>query len=83
MTSSDPPPPPVPAALRTRNQVIAIVGVLVAAAVPVALALGIDLCTSLHAVGIEVAACAPSGETSITALPEPSPRAPGDAGVGQ
>jgi hypothetical protein len=42
-------PEPPPAAPRTRNQVLAIGAILLAAAVPIALAFGVDVCTPLRA----------------------------------
>lgn len=48
---------PVPIALKRRNQIIAIAAILLAAAVPIALAFGIDVCAPLAAAGIELDAC--------------------------
>lgn len=83
MTTSDPPPPPVPTppALRPRNQVFAIIAIVLAAAVPIALAVGVDLCTPLRAVGVELAACADAPAVHTVTVEPESPRAPGDAGV--
>jgi hypothetical protein len=74
MTTPDTPPEPLPrpAALRPRNQILAGIAVVLAAAVPLALAYGIDLCTILDAVGVELDACARI-TTPIDYSPEPAP----------
>lgn len=56
------------------KQISAILAIVIAAAVPIAMAFGVDLCTPLEAVGIELDACGP-------AQLAPSPEASSDAGV--
>lgn len=76
-TPTEPEPLPEddrPAALRRRNQILAIVAIVVAALVPVAMAFGFDVCTPLDAVGVHLEACE-------LALPAPSTPAPSDAGA--
>ncbi len=89
MTTPDPAPEseplPRPAALRTRNQVLAIIGILLAAAVPIALAYGLDVCPVLSAVGVKLDACErilTPVEPEPEALPPPPPSPPSmrDAG---
>jgi hypothetical protein len=65
-------PEPPPAAPRTRNQVLAIGAILLAAAVPIALAFGVDVCTPLRAVGVELDACALPGAAPISPGSTPS-----------
>lgn len=81
MTTSDPPPEPLPqpAALRPRNQALAVLAILLAAAVPIALAFGLDICPTLDAVGVELDACARI--TTPVDEAEPSPPSMRDAGV--
>lgn len=70
-----------------RSQVVALVAILIAAAVPVALAFGVDVCPTLVALGIELDACAHvhgpvGGPVDDLPSPEPaSPGAPGDGGA--
>jgi hypothetical protein len=66
-----------PAALRRRNQILAIVAIVLAALVPVAMAFGFDLCTPLEAVGVHLDACAPDPAPT----PASSPATRSDAGV--
>jgi hypothetical protein len=68
-------PAPVPAASKRRNQILAIGAIVIAAAVPILMAFGVDVCSTTRAVGIELAACKPAP------APAPSPGAQGDAGV--
>jgi hypothetical protein len=75
MTTTDPPPeptPPRPAGLRTRNQVLAVIAVVLAAAVPIALAFGVEVCPALDAVGIEIESCARI-MTPVVETPAPVP----------
>lgn len=74
---SEPVKPPPPDRAReplSWKQISAILAIVIAAAVPIAMAFGVDVCGPLDAVGIELDACAPP------AAPAPSP-ASDDAGV--
>ena len=76
MTDTPETPPetrPVPAALKQRNQILAVVAIVVAASVPILLAFGFDVCAPLAAVGIELDAC--------KAAPAPAAAPAGDAGA--
>ena len=65
-TTPPDPPEPRPAALRRRPQILAIVALVLAAAVPVALGFGIDVCSTLGAVGVHLDACAQPAPPSAT-----------------
>jgi hypothetical protein len=71
------PDDPRPAALRRRNQIVAIIAIVVGALVPVAMAFGFDVCGTLDAVGVNLDACA----ADVPPQPAPSPGSPRDAGV--
>jgi hypothetical protein len=71
------PEDPRPAALRRRNQVLAIIAIVVGALVPVAFAFGFDVCSPLDAVGVHLDACAPDELPP----PAPSPGTQRDAGA--
>jgi len=72
-------PEPKPAALRRRNQILAVLAIVLAAAVPAAFAFGVDVCTPLAAVGVTLDAC--KAEPPLPPAAAPSPAAPGDAGA--
>lgn len=68
---------PLPAA--RWKQISAIIGILIAAAVPIAMAFGLDVCGPLDAVGVELDACA--SPLQPRDAPAPSREAFSDAGA--
>ena len=79
----EPPPdfefPPEPKRGVTKGQVLAIIAIVLAAAVPIALQFGVDICGVTGAVGIELDACARiRTPVELTAEPPPSLRVPSD-----
>ena len=62
------------------QRIAAIVAIVLAVAVPIAVAFGVDVCTPLDAAGVDLDACKSSPATRSDDAP--SPGAPGDARPG-
>lgn len=76
MTPTPAPQPPLDSFSR-RPKWLAILAIVIAAAVPIAMAFGVDVCAPLDAVGIELDACSSTPAPSDA----PSPEASDDAGA--